>query len=291
MLLAALTGIVLGSGAGFLAGRESRVPITTEVPALASAPTPAVPPQPPLVVHSFPRISFAQQGEDLIMDQIVDELAIRRPTYLDIGAHEPILNNNTFLFYMLGSRGVLVEPNPVMVAKLREQRPGDTVLAVGVGVTNDAAADYFVTRGDGQLNTFSKQEADELRRTHGADVIERVIRIPLVNVNQVLAEHFPPGGADVLSVDTEGLDLDILRSLDFSRFRPKIICAETLGGGTKLVSDEMIKFLVAKNYTVRGGTFVNTIFVANELLQRPPNPTQPVSPPSRPMPGSSSAAR
>jgi hypothetical protein len=87
-------------------------------------------------------------------------------------------------------------------------------------------------------------------------------------VNKVLADNFPPGGADLVSIDTEGLDLEILRSLDFARFRPKIICAETLAEGTKLVSSEMVKFLASKNYTVRGGTFVNTIFVADEILRR-----------------------
>ena len=268
VLLGLLGGLIVGVGGGIAAGRLSVVPALAGRSDEASS-TPQCPPPPPLMVHSFPRISFAQQGEDIIIDQIVDTLHIARPTYLDIGAHDPVLNNNTFLFYALGSRGVLVEPNPVMVAKLRDQRPGDTVLAVGVGVTDAPAADYYIMHGDGQLNTFSKEEALELQRERGSSVLDRVVSIPLVNVNRILGDHFSPGGPDVLSIDTEGMDLEILRSLDFARFRPKIICAETLSAGTNVVSDAITRLLIRKGYTVRGGTFVNTIFVANELLSPP----------------------
>src|SRR4051794_18414209 len=58
-----------------------------------------------------PRLSFAQQGEDLVVDSLFGALKVAKPTYLDIGAYEPIRSNNTYLFYRQGGRGVLVEPN------------------------------------------------------------------------------------------------------------------------------------------------------------------------------------
>ena len=165
---------------------------------------------PPVCAHPEGHPSYAQQGEDLIIRSMFTTLGIERPSYIDIGAHEPIANNNTYLFYERGARGVLVEPNPFYADLLRKARPGDAVLEHGIGQTHeDTVADYYVVKGDGQLNTFSKEQADEIKRTMGADAILRVEKLPLVNVNKVLAKHFPNGGPDLMSIDTEGLDLSI----------------------------------------------------------------------------------
>ena len=68
-------------------------------------------PAPCRLAHA--NFSYSQQGEDLIILDIFRHLRLKRPSYLDIGAWEPVKSNNTYLFYRLGSRGVLVEPNPV----------------------------------------------------------------------------------------------------------------------------------------------------------------------------------
>ena len=89
--------------------------------------------------------------------------------------------------------------------------------------------------------------------------------MPLLDINDVMAEHFK-GAPTFLSVDTEGLDLAILRSIDYGRFRPAIICAETLVSGTRRIRAEIPEFLATRGYAARGGSFVNTIFVdANRL--------------------------
>jgi hypothetical protein len=50
----------------------------------------------------------------------------------------------------------------------------------------------------------------------------------------VIEKHFR-GDPDFLSVDTEGMDLEILRSLAFDRSRPAVVCVETLVFGTDWV--------------------------------------------------------
>ena len=87
-----------------------------------------------------------------------------------------------------------------------------------------------------------------------------MIKRPLVNVNEVLARHFPASGPDFVSIDVEGLDLDILKTLDFGRFRPKVFCVETslLDGD---VHAGILELMASKEYAVRGGSFVNTVFI------------------------------
>lgn len=212
-----------------------------------------------------PFVSYAQQGEDYLMRDIFDHLVqIRQPTYLDIGAHAPIVNNNTYLFYESGSHGVLVEPNPAFTDLLKRTRPRDVVLDVGIGAAaEDREVDYYVIDGDdGQLNTFSPEEA-KLPDHH----VRKVIRRRLVNVNHVLAQYFPNGGPDLLSTDTEGYDLTILRSLDFDRFRPRVVCVETSNDRGEL-ERPIVDLMRSKGYQIRAATWINTIFVDSRYLQK-----------------------
>src|SRR5687768_12820800 len=73
--------------------------------------------QTPEQLHGRP--SFAQQGEDLVLEGVLNYLKIKKPTYVDIGAGHPITGNNTFKFFRQYGSGVLVEPNPKMCEALR----------------------------------------------------------------------------------------------------------------------------------------------------------------------------
>ena len=68
-------------------------------------------------------MTFSQQGEDIVLFHVMrDLLKTETGTYMDVGAAEPVLSNNTYLLWGVGHRGVLVEPNPALAKKLRDYR-------------------------------------------------------------------------------------------------------------------------------------------------------------------------
>jgi FkbM family methyltransferase len=215
------------------------------------------------------KFTYAQQGEDVALWQILHNvLGIVHPTYMDIGAHHPVFNNNTYLFYGRGARGVLVEPNPALHRVLEQLRPRDVLVRAGIGVTAQAEADFYIIGGsqDGQLNTFSREQADTLvGGSNGQYRIERVMKIPLLGINELMRKQWN-GPPNLLSLDTEGFDLPILRSLDFERLRPDVVCVETLEIGGRRVLGEILQLMAQKGYEARGGSFVNTIFVDRRHL-------------------------
>jgi FkbM family methyltransferase len=213
--------------------------------------------------------SCSQQGEDLIVESIFNYLEIQPSKYLDIGAADPVRWNNTYRFYRRGCRGVLVEPNRALAAKLRAVRPGDIVLEVGIGTTDRGSADYYLIGGpQGEmLNTFSREDAElAVANSKGRNWIESVAQMPLVHINRVLDEHFRAAAPDFLSIDIEGLDHDVLASLDWGRWRPKVVCAETLIVGTRRVDARTIELMQSRGYPARSSTWANTIFVDGRLL-------------------------
>jgi FkbM family methyltransferase len=210
------------------------------------------------------RKSYAQAGEDILMAEALKSLKINKPSYIDIGTNTPISKNNTYLFYSNGSRGVCIEPDPELFKQIKSARKRDTVLNVGIGPSENSTADYYVLSSK-MLSTFSKDEAEKIIREqkYGRQKIEKVIKIPLVPINSIMVTHFP-SGLDILSIDTEGYDFDIIKSLDLNRYRPKIICAETLryNAEGKLEKEaEIIDYLKEKAYFLYADTYINSIFV------------------------------
>jgi FkbM family methyltransferase len=263
----AVAGVALGAlGRGWFARDRTIGNPPTPIPeAPAVQPSHSIQPTSPPAIDVQGEESFSQAGEDLIVRFFFQFREIRKMTYLDVGANEPIQNNNTYYFYRKGYRGVLVEPNVSLCEKLRSVRPQDTTLAAGIGVTAAKEADYYIMTHH-SWNTFSKEEADhQTEVTKGRISVKEVIKMPLLNINDVMSKHFGEAPA-FLSVDTEGLDLAILKSINYERFRPKIICAETLVSSTTKTRPEIPEFMASQGYVARGGSFVNTIFVDSKIL-------------------------
>ena len=267
-LAGTLVGLGTGAGAMLLADPLHEEP--PEPPECPEPPPVEPAPKDDMVDPAIASRCYAEHGEDVAIRGIFKKLRVDKPTYLDVGAYHPRVGNMTYLLYTEGARGVLVEPNPYMVKLLREDRPEDKVLGVGVGTGEAEKADYYIIRNDPRLNTFSKEQADRYVELGGKDVIERVVEMPLVSVSKIMEEHL--GGApDLLSLDIEGLDLAVLKTIDFERHRSLVLCVETVVFNTSQMVGGIIDFLASKDYVVRGGSFVNTIFMdARRLRSRVP---------------------
>lgn len=225
--------------------------------------SPAAPPQPD--DGGDGRVSYSQCGEDLILEHILGEyLRIPQPSYLDLGAHHPTYLSNTYRFYRKGSSGVCVEPDPVLCAPLRAARPRDVCLNAGVGSSDAGGADFYVMSAR-TLNTFSKQEAERYQ-SYGTYTIQEVVKVPLMSVNTILEKHFATR-PDFVSLDVEGLDFEILKAFDFSKYRPPAFCVETLTyteDKTEEKKQDILDLMSSKGYFVYADTYINTIFVETE---------------------------
>lgn len=208
------------------------------------------------------RKSWSQCGEDLILRLLFDLLQIARPSYIDIGAHHPWLFNNTYLFYRRGARGVNVEPDTSLHAGLRGRRPRDVNLNIGIG-PHEAELDLYVMSRRA-LNTFSAVEARKYVDQHGMQIVD-TRRIRVQTFAQTV-DTYMGRTPDLVSLDVEGLELDILRSIDFSKYRPHVFCIETLsyagGDGSGVKNSEIHALMLESGYLLHADTYINSIYVA-----------------------------
>jgi FkbM family methyltransferase len=206
-------------------------------------------------------LSWSQCGEDVILRCLFNDKKMKRISYLDIGASTPDSGNNTFLFYSGGSRGVCVEANSALIPKLKKIRPKDKILNVGVAVSDDKDADFFVFDCEG-MSTFDKEEAGK-REASGRYKIIKTVKVSLITANRLIRENFS-SIPDLLSIDIEGSDLAVLRTLDFKALPVPVICVETCTYSENHIRPkdvEIIRYLTGQGYEIYADTYINTIFV------------------------------
>lgn len=206
--------------------------------------------------------SFSQFGEDLIISQALSIIGEKKNiSYLDIGANHPYSLSNTYYFYRKGFSGTLVEPDPYLCRKLKK-RNRDQILNCGVGFGESAEIAKLFIMDARVLNTFSFEEAKRIEKNSQYKIIDE-ISVELIPIN-ILLENYISFLPSILSVDTEGLDFDILNSINFEKHRIPVVVAETLTfepevGGRKIGA--ILDLMNKNDYQVFADTRCNTIFV------------------------------
>lgn len=213
-------------------------------------------------------LSWAQQGEDLIIDFLFrNYLNVQNPGWLDIGANHASHLSNTYLFYKRGARGVNIEADPVLFSKINQKRKRDVNLNIGIGGTTKGELNFY-KMSSSTLNTFSREKAEEYtkNKVFGNPTIVDIIKIQVLSVNEILEKYFDSKEDYFLSIDVEGWDFDILTSINFSRFKPPVICIEV----NKLFegkSNNHSSFMSSVGYIPYATNSINTIFVNKERFK------------------------
>lgn len=215
-----------------------------------------------IIGTAYIKKSYAQCGEDLVIDFLAQKFGWKNFTYLDIGTNHPKKFNNTYLFYKKGSRGVCVEPDAELIKTIKFARPSDKVINVGLSAGEESVADFYIMSVN-TLNTFSREDAEELDR-EGIYTIKNIVKVPLKNINNIIEDNFDSVTPNLISLDVEGWNEDIVRSFNFEKYKPELLCIETVSFATdnsEQKIDSIIEFVKGKGYFVYTDTFINTIFI------------------------------
>lgn len=192
------------------------------------------------------------------MSDTLRKSGITKPLYVDIGAHHPIFANNTYLLYRQGGRGILVEPNKELCYVIQNTRPRDVCLNAGVG-GHDSEEEFF-SFPRSTRSTFSKVQAEAWQRE--SEERPTIEKKPIYSLDTIINTHCDRV-PDVVSIDAEGLDIEILSGFSWTR-RPKIFCIESAvydDGGIKHVDSELASLMKQHDYTLVAKVLCNDIFV------------------------------
>jgi FkbM family methyltransferase len=213
------------------------------------------------------RRSFSQAGEDLVLDRVIGRKS--NGFYIDIGAYDPHHFSNTKRFYMRGWSGINVEPNKFCHSNFVRERPRDTNLNIGIG--KEPGKLILFVMNAATLSTFSEEKAQENEKLSYKIVSREPVAV--ITLTDLFQDYVKDKEVDFMSIDAEGLDITVLESNDWVRWRPKALCVE-VGDFTDRASvpeatRRMIEFMGRIRYrhfaTIElYGTPLNMIFVAHE---------------------------
>jgi FkbM family methyltransferase len=209
---------------------------------------------------------FSQFGEDAVLQNILREKAwaeafktpggqVQSKTgfYVDIGAFAPIQHSNTYWFYQRGWRGINIDAAPGSMQVFRRVRGRDINLELAV---SDKAGDltYYCWGIPNVMNTTSKEVADKITLRGGQPPEKMIVKAR--TLEQILDEHLPSGQViDFLTVDVENHNFEVLKSNNWTKYKPRIVLAEAdddCNSFETLVSSGMCAYLKQQGYQICG---------------------------------------
>lgn len=164
--------------------------------------------------------------------------------FVDVGCFHPVKYNNTFKLYKKGWRGINVDIDAIKIEGFNIMRPSDINITKAVSdapgtLTYWSNGFYSLT---GTLDAaFAEGKPGYVEKTVDTDTLTNIIDQTRHKDQRI----------DFLTVDAEGHDYEILSSLDFDRYSPRLIAVETHKERLEAVEKEQLfEFLRDKGYSM-----------------------------------------
>ena len=205
------------------------------------------------------KATYSQFGEDVIAQHYLT--GIERGTYVDVGCCYPVRASNTYAFYQKGWRGICIDANPESQAAFEEHRPEDVFVHAGIAEQEDERAYYRFSSP--VYNTFDRSRADRViaKNKPSARFLGET-KVRLSRLSAVLDRHGSPKKIDLMSIDVEGLEISVIRSNDFAKYRPRLLICELICKSVAdALSSEVSRTMTALGYRLIAATGHDCFFL------------------------------
>ena len=207
-------------------------------------------------VDPYMRPSYGQTGEDRIISHLLRD--VKNGFYIDVGCFHPVKFSNTFQLYKRGWNGINIDANQNFVDKFNSVRPEDTNICA---VISDEGGEekFYLFEERPAVSTIDPEHANEHGKGGSAD-LRNVKTKPL---KKILKKCNIPEEIHFMDVDVEGKSMEAVRSMDFYKYRPWVICIEihNLDISENLNNNKVVKYLESKGYSLVGYSICNGYFV------------------------------
>lgn len=209
------------------------------------------------------RSSYSQDGEDLILKNIFKD--IQPGVYVDVGCYHPIEISNTALLYNNGWNGINIDISEYSIKLFNHLKPDDINLNLAVSNVN-GVIDFYYQKKLSKISTINKTKSKKIFQ----DEI-KVGKIESKTLTNILDDSiYKSRLIHLLNIDAEGHDFEVLQSLDFTRYSPKVICVEIFPDDGNfddfdIKRTPVFKLLIEKKYRLHWSGFFSHIFLEEKF--------------------------
>ena len=199
----------------------------------------------------YKKNSYSFNAVDLIINYIFKNR--NDGFYLDIGAQHPISNNNTYLLFKKGWKGINIDLDKKNIDLFKIARPNDINLNYAVSDINGETDLYFYHESS-PINTLDINVSKYQKAK-----IKEVKKIKTKTLDNILNDINLYQKIDYMNIDVEGHEEKILNSFNIKKYQPRVISIEYLDLKMKelhfknndinnLLNSNLYKFFVNNNY-------------------------------------------
>ncbi len=211
-------------------------------------------------IYNDAKLSYSQCGEDIILNIIFNSK--KDGFYIDIGANNPKIQSNTYLLYLNGWKGINIDALPNSMDSFKKIRSKDINIEKAISNIEENLT-YFKFENS-FYNTLNESAIDRIK-LH-SPLVEK-LPIKTTTLSNLL-DNYEIKDIDFFSIDVEGLDLQVLMSNNWTKYRPKVIIIESFSGSiNNLQEDNVYKYLLNLNYDYFCSTPTNAFFLDIDFLK------------------------
>ena len=212
----------------------------------------------------FIKKSYSGGAQDLIINYFFKNK--KKGIYIDVGCYHPYNGNNTKLLYDKGWSGINIDLDFHTIDFFNFVRKGDENINIAIS-DKEGVKDLYFFHNRSAINSLSeirKEEAKEVRK------------IQTKTLNSVFENSkFKNEKINLLSIDVEGHEIEVLKSLDLAKYIPEMVVIEFLERDiinnlefhnqniNEVLNSEIYRHMIKNNYHFVNWLHSDLIFVHN----------------------------
>ncbi len=202
-------------------------------------------------IYNRYNISFSKSGDDIQLMKLINQS--NPGVYVDVGCWHPVKASNTYYFYLRNWKGICIDPNPELKSLYDIYRKKDIFINCGIGNTSNALKYYMFN--ESSMNTFSN---DFIDKNNLQSQIIKTIEIPLKPLSIILDENISENDRlDFFDIDVEGFDIEVLKTNNWNKYRPKVIVVESDVSIQEDLNSEITSYIQQQDYRLLGKSIIN----------------------------------
>ncbi|MDC0353597.1 FkbM family methyltransferase [Candidatus Pelagibacter sp.] len=194
-----------------------------------------------------PSYHFGEFAEDVFIGRLLK--SINNGKYVDVGCYHPFKGSLTAKLYQKNWRGINIDVSKTSIDLFNIARKRDINLNCAITDFNEKTF-YFQNGMINQQNSLQKSSDDQIK-----------VDINCYTLNSVL-ENNDFHDFDYLNVDVEGTELNVIKGINFKKYKPKLITIEN----NELIPEEYFQSEIFKLLEQNNYVFVNKVGVTNFFL-------------------------
>lgn len=164
---------------------------------------------------------YSHSSEDYILRML---FPYKTGIYVDVGSWKPDADTNTFIFYEMGWKGILVDPVGYWIRKAKEIRPRDIGIETAISNKDNEILQFKIDKEQGKDCAANSLRDDWFKEGKSISISITTTRM------DTLINNYPEirDNCDFCDIDVEGWEKKVIESIDFKTFKPTVFCIESV---------------------------------------------------------------